>query len=87
VRSNIDVARRILSPGVPISPKLIEVPASQRTDLGKVIYANSITLTPGTISIRIRDGMILVHALSEEAADELLQGEMDRRVRDCVGGA
>ena len=87
VRSNIDVARRILSPGVPISPKLIEVPANQRTDLGKVIYANSITLTPGTISIRIRDGMILVHALSEEAADELLQGEMNRRVRACEGDA
>jgi multisubunit Na+/H+ antiporter MnhE subunit len=42
-------------------------------------------LTPGTISIRIRDGMILVHALSEEAAEELLEGEMGRRVRACEG--
>ncbi len=85
VRSNIDVARRILSPGVPISPKLIEVPVSQKSDLGTVIFANSITLTPGTISVRIRDGVILVHALSEEAAEELLQGEMGRRVRICEG--
>lgn len=85
VRSNIDVARRILSPGVPISPKLIEVPVSQKSDLGTVIFANSITLTPGTISVRIRDGVILVHALSEEAAEELLQGEMSRRVRVCEG--
>ena len=85
VRSNVDVARRILSPGVPNSPKLIEVPSEQKTDLGNVIYANSITLTPGTISIRIRDGMILVHALSEEAAEELLEGEMGRRVRACEG--
>ncbi|MED5449093.1 MAG: Na+/H+ antiporter subunit E [Planctomycetota bacterium] len=87
VRSNVDVARRILSPSVPISPKLIEVPSNQKTDLGNVIYANSITLTPGTITIRIRDGVILVHALSEEAAEELLEGEMGRRVRACEGEA
>ncbi len=87
VRSNVDVARRILSPSVPISPKLIEVPSNQKTDLGSVIYANSITLTPGTITIRIRDGVILVHALSEEAAEELLEGEMGRRVRACEGEA
>jgi multicomponent Na+:H+ antiporter subunit E len=87
VRSNVDVARRILSPSVRISPKLIEVPSNQKTDLGNVIYANSITLTPGTITIRIRDGVILVHALSEEAAEELLEGEMGRRVRACEGEA
>ncbi|MDC0176463.1 Na+/H+ antiporter subunit E, partial [Planctomycetaceae bacterium] len=68
-------------------PKLIEVPSNQKTDLGDVIYANSITLTPGTITIRIRDGVILVHALSEEAAEELLEGEMGRRVRACEGDA
>ena len=80
VKANIDVTRRILSPSLPISPRLIEVEASQETELGNVIFANSITLTPGTISIRIRDGVILVHALTSEAADEIIAGEMDRRV-------
>lgn len=80
VKANIDVARRILSPSLPISPRLIEVEASQETELGNVIYANSITLTPGTVSIRIREGVVLVHALTNEAAAELIAGEMDRRV-------
>ncbi len=80
VKSNLDVARRVLSPSLPISPTVIYVPASQATDLGKVIYANSITLTPGTVSIDIGDDEIEVHALSREAAESLAAGEMDRRV-------
>lgn len=85
IRANIDVTRRILHPKLPISPTLVEVKASQKTELGQVIYANSITLTPGTISIRIRDGVILVHALSKQGADALLEGEMDRRVSAVEG--
>lgn len=80
VKSNIDVARRVLSPDLPISPTIIRVPASQSTDLGRVVHANSITLTPGTVSINIGDGEIEVHALSREAAETLAEGEMDRRV-------
>ena len=87
IAANVDVARRILSPSRPISPRLIEVRASQRTQLGQVIYANSITLTPGTISIRIRDGVILVHSLSRESGELLLQGEMNRRVQSVEGEA
>lgn len=79
--ANLDVARRILSPGKKaLSPKLIEAPASQATDLGRVFFANSITLTPGTVSIRVRGNSILVHAIADEVADELLEGDMDRRV-------
>jgi len=79
--ANIDVARRILSlrPGV-VSPKLIEAPASQKTDLGRVFFANSITLTPGTVSIQVQGRSILVHAIADEVADGLMEGEMDRRV-------
>ena len=85
VLANIDVARRVLHPKLPISPKLIEVQASQKTHLGNVIFANSITLTPGTISIRIREGVILVHSITKEAADALQEGEMDRRVTAVEG--
>jgi multicomponent Na+:H+ antiporter subunit E len=83
--SNVDVAKRILSRKVAISPQLIEVKTSQKTDLGRVIYANSITLTPGTVSIQVHDDRILVHAIAREVADDLQQGEMDRRVTRLEG--
>jgi multicomponent Na+:H+ antiporter subunit E len=80
VKANIDVAKIILNPKLPISPRLIRVPASQKTAVGQVAYANSITLTPGTISLDVRDNQILVYALTKEAADGVESGEMDRRV-------
>ena len=80
VKANIDVARRIIDPKMPIDPVLITVKASQPSELGQVIYANSITLTPGTVSIRISDNEILVHAVASSLAADLQTGEMDRRV-------
>jgi len=80
VKANIDVTRRVLSPSLPISPVLFTVPADQRTDLGKVIYANSITLTPGTVSADVGKDFIQVHALTEEGAAAVRGGEMGRRV-------
>ena len=79
LRSNVDVARIILDPRLPISPRLIRVRASQRTEVGQAVYANSITLTPGTISLDVREGQILVHALTAEAAAGIETLEMDRR--------
>ena len=79
-KANIAVARIILDPALPISPVMVQVPATQRTDVGKVIYANSITLTPGTVSVEVMDELILVHALTREAAIGLANGDMDRRV-------
>ena len=80
VKSNVDVSRRILSPSLPIAPAVRWLPASQRTELTRVIYANSITLTPGTLSIDLDDGAVEVHALNESSLDELERGEMDARV-------
>jgi multicomponent Na+:H+ antiporter subunit E len=85
VKANIDVARRVLSPSLPISPKLFTTPASQKTDLGQAIYANSITLTPGTVSVDLDPGEITVHAISREGADDVSGGEMDRRVTEVEG--
>jgi multicomponent Na+:H+ antiporter subunit E len=79
-KANIDVARIILDPALPISPVMVNVPATQRTDVGKVIYANSITLTPGTVSVEVLDEKILVHAVTRDAADGLAAGDMDLRV-------
>ncbi len=80
VLSNLAVARVILSPSLPIHPRILRVTAGQKTEVGQVIYANSITLTPGTVTLDVRDGHFLVHALTTESAAGLLSGEMDRRV-------
>ena len=80
IQANFDVARRILHPRLPITPTVIRVPAEQRTAPGRVSYANSITLTPGTISLEVSDDEIEVHALSVDAAEDLQSGEMGRRV-------
>lgn len=81
--SNIYVARRILSGNV--APMVIDVRASQSDELGEVVYANSITLTPGTISIGVRDGEITVHALTQDTADGLYSDEMNARVCAFMG--
>jgi len=75
----------ILNPRLPISPTLVRARTSQKTAVGLTTYANSITLTPGTISVDVTRGEILVHALTKAAADGLLEGEMDRRVTRFEG--
>ena len=83
--SNLDVARRIWQKDMPISPTIATVNASQKTALGLVLHANSITLTPGTLSIDVEDGAIEVHALAAESLGPLQEGEMDRRVAKLEG--
>ncbi len=80
VLANIDVAKAILRYPVGVSPDVFEVTATQKSELGRVIYANSITLTPGTVTIALEDERLTVHALTEVAEDGLKTGEMDRRV-------
>lgn len=82
--SNIDVARRILSPSMPISPTLVRIKATQHGDMGNVVYGNSITLTPGTVTIDIDGDELLVHALTSEGAEALKTGDMRRRVNAMV---
>ena len=87
VLSNLAVARVILNPRLPIHPRILRVDASQKTHVGQVTYANSITLTPGTVTLDMRDGRLLVHALTTDSAEGLLSGEMDRRVSRLEGRA
>ncbi|MEO1159769.1 MAG: Na+/H+ antiporter subunit E [Pseudomonadota bacterium] len=79
-KSNVEVAKIILSGKMNIDPVMIRLKAGQATEMGQVIYGNSITLTPGTITVDIEDGELLVHALSQSGADGLHEGEMDRRI-------
>ncbi|MGB5213451.1 MAG: Na+/H+ antiporter subunit E [Anderseniella sp.] len=79
-KSNIEVSKIILSGKMNIDPVMIRLKAGQSTEMGQVIYGNSITLTPGTITVDIDDGELLVHALTQSGAEGLHEGEMDRRI-------
>ena len=80
ILSNISVVKHIWLGNESISPTLATIKASQKTDMGKVIYANSITLTPGTVAVDLTGDQIMVHALLREDFEALEAGEMDRRV-------
>jgi multicomponent Na+:H+ antiporter subunit E len=85
IKSNLDVVRLILGSDPKVHSHLIRVRAGQATELGRVIYANSITLTPGTITLDLRGEDLLVHALTRSAASGVQDGEMDRRVSGLEG--
>ncbi|MFK7889619.1 MAG: Na+/H+ antiporter subunit E [Granulosicoccus sp.] len=82
ILSNIEVTKRIWSRELNIKPALQRVRATPDTELGRVVYANSITLTPGTTAINFTtEDDILVHALHEDGLEELEKGEMSNRIR------
>jgi len=85
--SNVAVARVILSPRLPVSPTLVHYRASQETDLGRVIFANSITLTPGTVTTGVEGDDFQIHALMWSSVDGVEEGEMDHRVCRVEGSA
>ena len=85
VLANIDLALRTLHPKMPINPILINIKNNLKTDLGMVILANSITLTPGTVTIDVNENEFLVHVISEKAAQSLISGEMQARVKKIEG--
>ncbi len=80
ILANISVVKHIWLGNETISPSLTTIKASQKTDIGKVIYANSITLTPGTIAVDLVDDQIMIHALLRGNIEALEAGEMDLRV-------
>lgn len=85
LKSGWDVSRIILDPRLPISPTMVRFRPTQRTDLGLVVHAQSITLTPGTITIEAGRGEFLVHGLTRAGAEAVVDSEMDRRVTAAEG--
>lgn len=78
--TNIDVARRIWDPSLPVQPSCRKIKVTLRDPLIKTIYANSITLTPGTVTTEVGEDYFVVHALNAESLDELEAGEMEERL-------
>ena len=87
VVANIDVAKAILASPMRISPTVFTVRGSQKSELGRVVYANSITLTPGTVTIDLEGEELTVHALTKAGLEGVESGEMDRRVARLEGEA
>ncbi|MGQ0752831.1 MAG: Na+/H+ antiporter subunit E [Betaproteobacteria bacterium] len=85
--SGWQVTRIILDPRLPVSPALVRFKPTQKTTIGLVTHANSITLTPGTITVEADRDEFLVHALTRDGAQGLDGSEMDRRVSRLEGGA
>lgn len=81
VLSALSVTRQVWSPGGTLRPAVDLTPANDLPELSQVIYANSITLTPGTLSLSVDDESIEVHSLNEPDLAELRAGGMLERVR------
>jgi len=79
-KSAWSVSKVILQPSLPISPTMTVVTASQKTPSGIATFGNSITLTPGTITVGVAGKELTVHALVEDGARDLEAGGMNARV-------
>lgn len=85
VKAAWNVTRIILHPRLPISPTLVRFHPSQRSVVGLVTHANSITLTPGTITVEASATEFLVHGLTKAGAEASVDSEMDRRLARLEG--
>ncbi len=79
-RSSAQVARIVLDPRLPISPTLVRIDTPGLDSFGQVMLGNSITLTPGTLTLDVDRGRLTVHALTVDGAGDLAGGSMQRRV-------
>ncbi len=86
-RSNVRVAALILSPKPRLNPRIVHFRGSQKTDLGRFLYANSITLTPGTVTTGVKGSSFEVHALRPQDIDGSEENEMNRRVAALEGAS
>jgi multicomponent Na+:H+ antiporter subunit E len=87
LKSAWDVSRIVLDPKLPATPTVVRFRPAQKTVVGLVTHANSITLTPGTLSVEVGPQSFTVHALTREGAQAAAQGEMNQRVARFEGGA
>ncbi|MDT8409646.1 MAG: Na+/H+ antiporter subunit E [Wenzhouxiangellaceae bacterium] len=80
IKANIEVSIAAIGPAGRVKPQLVEVPVKLGTAVAKVTYANSVTLTPGTVSLLLDPDRLEVHALLQSTADDLESGTMEKWV-------
>lgn len=87
ILANLDVARRVLSPKIPLNPGIVKVPTNIKSDLGKLTLANSITLTPGTLSLDVTEDAVLVHTVEVKGdTEEQKQQNISEPFEKILGG-
>jgi len=87
VKANVQVVKAVLNPNLEVTPTLVKVPAPQKSDIGATMFANSITLTPGTVSVDMDCDDILVHALLSEMSNPEDFKDMSERSAWAMGEA
>lgn len=85
VKSSLEVFRLVLDPKLPISPTVVEIEAEPEGEVGQVLLANSITLTPGTVTLDVFDNRLLVHCITREGAQAIEAGDANRRIAELTG--
>ncbi len=84
IKSSISVSKIAWSRNIRVYPSIEPIISVQTTELGCVVYANSITLTPGTVTLSMEDNKLLVHALDIKFMEDLQDGTMDRKVLEII---
>jgi multicomponent Na+:H+ antiporter subunit E len=85
IQANLQVAYLVIHPKLPIDPGLLRFRTRLQSRAGHILLANSITLTPGTITVDLTEGTYLVHALVPAAAGSLLEAKMQSRLEAIFG--
>jgi multicomponent Na+:H+ antiporter subunit E len=75
VKCNIDVALRVLSPGLQLKPGIVKIRTSLKSDIARVFLANSITLTPGTMTVELKDDVLYIHWIEVGSNDPAEAGK------------
>ncbi len=86
VKSNVDVASRVISPRLPINPAIVKIKTELKSDIGKLVLANSITLTPGTLTIDVKGDIMYIHCIDTkekniEDASKNIAGHFEKILR------
>jgi multicomponent Na+:H+ antiporter subunit E len=90
IKSNLDVARRVLAPSLPINPGVVQVRTQLQSDLGRLLLANSITLTPGTLTVDVEGDTLLIHwidcppGVDMEQATRLIAADFEKHLAGFV---
>lgn len=69
IKSNLDVAFRVINPSLPIKPGIVEVKTKLKSPIGRLVLANSITLTPGTLTVETKDDSLFIHWIDVSSPD------------------
>ena len=87
VKANIDVARRVLNPNLPINPGVVKITTNLKSDYAKLFLANSITLTPGTLTMDVKDNNLYIHWIDVESQNKSIQKDkIAGKFEDKLGG-